>query len=256
MLEMASALGYAAGARTGRLPRRGHSGPATVRPGRPDPCRVLLIDGEPMARAHIAGIASSARCAVDSAATGADGLRHADGARYDLVIVDLDRLGLAWRAVLVRLLARRPDQAVLVLSSVTDVATKVECLELGARDYLTKPFAAAELLARIRARLRDCAHARTGLMRAGDLTLDLRRLEADAGHGPVPLTRLEFLLLRELAEHAGHSVPTEQLLASVWGYPFDPGSNVVGVCVKRVRSKLGFGLIQTVRGDGYQLASC
>jgi DNA-binding response OmpR family regulator len=70
----------------------------------------------------------------------------------------------------------------------------------------------------------------------------------------VPLTRLEFLLLRELAEHVGQSVPKGRLLATVWGYDFDPGSNVVDVCVRRLRGKLGFGLIKTVRGEGYQLA--
>jgi len=80
------------------------------------------------------------------------------------------------------------------------------------------------------------------------------RLVADIGHGPVPLTRLEFLLLRELAEHVGQSVSKGRLLASVWGYDFDPGSNVVDVCVRRLRSKLGFDLIKTVRGEGYQLA--
>ena len=87
------------------------------------------------------------------------------------------------------------------------------------------------------------------------LALDVARLVADIGHGPVPLTRLEFLLLRELAEHVGHSVSKGSLLASVWGYDFDPGSNVVDVCVKRIRSKLGFELIKTVRGEGYQLVS-
>jgi DNA-binding response OmpR family regulator len=90
---------------------------------------------------------------------------------------------------------------------------------------------------------------------AGQVMLDVGRLVADIGHGPVPLTRLEFLLLRELAEHAGESVSKGRLLASVWGYDFDPGSNVVDVCVRRIRSKLGFELIKTVRGEGYQLVS-
>ena len=81
------------------------------------------------------------------------------------------------------------------------------------------------------------------------------RLEANIGRGPVALTRLEFLLLRELMEHAGQSVAKGQLLSTVWGYNFDPGSNVVDVCVRRLRSKLGFDLIKTVRGEGYQLAS-
>ena len=84
--------------------------------------------------------------------------------------------------------------------------------------------------------------------------LDISRLRANVGGGPVPLTRLEFLLLRELMEHPGQSVPKGQLLASVWGLQFDPGSNVVDVCVRRLRSKLGFELIKTVRGEGYQLA--
>jgi DNA-binding response OmpR family regulator len=93
------------------------------------------------------------------------------------------------------------------------------------------------------------------LIKAGGVTLDVGRLVADIGHGPVPLTRLEFLLLLELAEHVGESVPKGRLLAAVWGYDFDPGSNVVDVCVRRVRSKLGSGLIKTVRGEGYQLVA-
>jgi DNA-binding response OmpR family regulator len=93
------------------------------------------------------------------------------------------------------------------------------------------------------------------VVRAGDLVLDVGRLEANIGNGPVALTRLEFLLLRELMEHQGQSVGKGQLLASVWGYDFDPGSNVVDVCVRRLRSKLGFDLIKTVRGEGYRLAS-
>jgi DNA-binding response OmpR family regulator len=102
---------------------------------------------------------------------------------------------------------------------------------------------------------RSDSHPRSEVIRAGDVTLDVGRLVADIGHGPVPLTRLEFLLLRELAEHVGQSVPKGKLLATVWGYDFDPGSNVVDVCVRRLRSKLGFDLIKTVRGEGYQLVA-
>ena len=99
------------------------------------------------------------------------------------------------------------------------------------------------------------AHSLNEVLKTGELVLDVGRLEANIGNGPVALTRLEFLLLRELMEHAGQSVGKGQLLASVWGYDFDPGSNVVDVCVRRLRSKLGFDLIKTVRGEGYQLAS-
>jgi|SRR5580658_2570708 DNA-binding response OmpR family regulator len=102
---------------------------------------------------------------------------------------------------------------------------------------------------------RDNAHAQGEVIRVGQLSLDLGRLAADAGHGPVPLTRLEFLLLRELAECAGQPVPKSKLLAAVWGYEFDPGTNVVDVCVWRLRAKFGFDLITTVRGEGYQLAA-
>lgn len=93
------------------------------------------------------------------------------------------------------------------------------------------------------------------IIRAGKLLLDTGRLEADTGQGPVPLTRLEFLLLKELLYSVGRPVPKERLLATVWNCDFDPGSNVVDVCVRRLRSKLGFDLITTVRGEGYQFSA-
>jgi DNA-binding response OmpR family regulator len=141
----------------------------------------------------------------------------------------------------------------------------VDLLDSGANDYLTKPFSLDELLARVRVQLRaeqqageitqQHGHPVADIVRAGRLVLDLGRMRADAGLGLVPLTRLEVLLLRELMEHVGESVPKGTLLASVWGIEFDPGSNVVDVCVRRLRSKLGFDLIETVRGAGYRLAS-
>jgi DNA-binding response OmpR family regulator len=85
------------------------------------------------------------------------------------------------------------------------------------------------------------------------VTLDVSHMIADIGHGPVSLTKLEFLLLRELMNHVGESVSKSKLLASVWGYDCDPGSNVIDACIRRLRSKLGFDLIKTVRGEGYQL---
>jgi two-component system, OmpR family, response regulator len=219
--------------------------------------RILVADDEPGIRAFIGRALDAAGYTTDFAATGADALRQALASHYDLIILDLVMPDLAGQVVLERMLAARPDLAVLVLSCLADVASKVECLEHGAQDYLTKPFSLAELLARVRVRLRgpaDSGHERSAeIIRASGLTLDVGRLSADIGAGAVPLTRLEFLLLRELAEHAGQSVPKGQLLATVWGYDFDPGSNVVDVCVRRLRSKLGFDLIKTVRGEGYQL---
>src|SRR5690349_946902 len=194
--------------------------------------RILLVDDEPRIRDFISRALETAGYAVDAACSGAEGLRQAVAGDYDLIILDLIMPDMDGRVVLAQLLRERREQGVLVLSCLADVTTKVDCLELGAQDYLTKPFSLAELLARVRG-----------------------RLEANIGGGPVALTRLEFLLLRELMEHAGQSVGKGQLLASVWGYDFDPGSNVVDVCVRRLRSKLGFELIKTVRGEGYRLAS-
>ena len=217
--------------------------------------RILLIDDEAPVSSLVARALLAARYAVDSVGTGADGLKYAKSNGYDLVLLDLVMPDLDGQVVLRQLLAARPEQAVLVISCLTDVTTKVTCLDLGARDYLTKPFAIDELTARVRVQLRDGSQGRPETISSGGLTLDLWRLQADNGHGQVSLTRLEFLLLRELMEHAGESVSKDQLLSSVWGYDFDPGSNVVDVCVWRLRTKLGFELIKTVRGEGYRLAS-
>ena len=224
--------------------------------------RILIVDDEPNIRSFIGRALAAAGYLTGFAGSGTEGLRHALDEHYDLIILDLVMPDLDGCDVLDQLLRARPDQTVMVLSCVADVATKVDCLERGARDYLTKPFSLAELLARVRVRVRvrggtaENGHDRAAeIVRAGSLTLDVGRLVADIGAGAVPLTRLEFLLLRELAEHVGQSVPKGTLLATVWGYDFDPGSNVVDVCVRRLRSKLGFDLIKTVRGEGYQLVA-
>jgi DNA-binding response OmpR family regulator len=132
----------------------------------------------------------------------------------------------------------------------------VECLELGASDYLPKPFALAELVARIRARLRQpAAGPDERVLRRGGVTLDLVRRVADAGGGEVVLSEREFLMLRNLMTRAGDVCTRQRLLEEVWGYGFDPGSNVVDVCVGRVRAKLGPEVIETVRGVGYRFAA-
>jgi DNA-binding response OmpR family regulator len=217
--------------------------------------RILLVDDEPKIQGFIARALTAAGYEIDCASGGTEALRRASLGDYGLVILDLIMPDMDGRSVLTELLRERPEQPVLVLSCLDDVTTKVCCLDLGAHDYLTKPFSLEELLARVRVQLRSEPHQAGEVLRAGDLVLDVGRLQADIGAGPIPLTRLEFLLLRELMEHAGQSVRKDQLLASIWGYDFDPGSNVVDVCVRRLRSKLGFDLIKTVRGAGYQLAS-
>ena len=214
--------------------------------------RILVVDDEPPIRDMVARALEAAGYGIDSAADGATGLALALSGEYQLIILDIVMPAKDGRQVLRQLRTLRPDQRVLVLSCLSDVTAKVDLLDAGATDYLTKPFSLDELLARVRVQLRA---DQGDVVRAGRLILDLGRMQADAGLGPVPLTRLEILLLRTLIEHAGESVPKGALLASVWGIDFDPGSNVVDVCVRRIRSKLGFELIETVRGAGYRLAS-
>jgi DNA-binding response OmpR family regulator len=166
----------------------------------------------------------------------------------DIVMPEIDGT-----TVLRRLLAERPSQPVLILSALNDTASKVRCLELGAEDYISKPFSLEELLARVRARLRAAARSEPTSLRAGGISLDLIRREVDAGSGPLALSDREFLLLGELMRNAGTTISKERLLSSVWHYHFDPGSNVVDVCVGRLRAKLGPKSITTVRGVGYRI---
>jgi DNA-binding response OmpR family regulator len=214
--------------------------------------RILLVDDEQAIRSAIGRALTAEGHTVDFADSGSEGLKLALAQSYDLVILDLLMPGTDGRAVLNQLLRDRPAQVVMVLSCLADVKHKVDCLELGARDYLTKPFSLAELLARVHTHLRG--EGLGAVIRAGKLKLHVGRMEADIGHGPIPLTRLEFLVLRELMEHVGQSVSKSRLLTSVWGYDFEPGSNIVGVCVRRLRTKLGDHIIRTVRGEGYRLA--
>ena len=205
--------------------------------------RVLLIDDEERILNFVRRGLEAEGMAVDVAPDGETGLELALSRPYDLVILDLVMPGLDGHDVLRRILDRKPAQPVLVLSALNDTASKVSSLEGGAEDYISKPFSLEELLARVHARLRAAA----------GLSLDLIRREADTGSGPVALADREFLLLGELMKHAGRTVSKERLLSSVWGYHFDPGSNVVDVYVRRLRAKLGAGAIRTVRGVGYRI---
>jgi len=216
--------------------------------------RILLIDDEPQISGFVGRALEHGGYQIAIAADAADGVRLAASGGYDLVILDLIMPDMDGRAALTAILRAHPAQAVLILSCTADPGTKAECLDLGAQDYLTKPFSLAELTARVRARIRESAQ-RPEVMHVGELTLDAGRLVADSGTGPVALTRLEFLCLRALMEHGGDSVTKSELLACVWGIDFDPGSNIVDVCIRRLRAKLGFALIETVRGEGYRLAS-
>jgi two-component system, OmpR family, response regulator len=154
--------------------------------------------------------------------------------------------------VLRHALQQRPNQRVVVMSAISDVDTKIRCLEMGALDYLVKPVQLGELIARIRTRLRqDTPVATERVLRAGGAELDLSRrtvMVRGQRHG---LATREFLLLEHLMRHHGDVCTRQELLERVWGYTFDPGTNVIDVYIGRLRAKLGPDAIETIRGVGY-----
>lgn len=217
--------------------------------------RVLVVDDEPRIVSFVTRALTAQGFSVDGAYDGARALELARTGAYQLVVLDLLLPGLDGVSVLRGIMESRPQQRVLVLSALSDVESKVSCLELGASDYLAKPFSLAELVARVRARVREPAPGPPPrFLRVGRISLDLMRRVADAGGGPTPLSEREFLLLQHLMLKRGEVCSRQQLLSEVWGYSFDPGSNVVDVAVGRLRAKLGSDAIETVRGVGYRIA--
>jgi two-component system OmpR family response regulator len=215
--------------------------------------RVLVIDDEPRIVDFVSRALTAEGFRVDGAHDGIRALELARTGRYELVVLDLLLPHLDGMSVLQGLMETRPDQRVLVLSALSDVETKVKCLEFGASDYLSKPFSLAELIARVRARLRQpSAGPRHRFIHDGRLTLDLTRRVAEVDERRVTLSEREFLVLEHLMRQKGEVCSRPRLLADVWGYSFDPGSNVVDVCVGRLRAKLGGDVIETVRNVGYR----
>ena len=175
----------------------------------------------------------------------------------DLVILDLMLPGIDGLTLLRELHARAPELPVVILSARSELSTKLRSFELGAVDYLPKPFSLDELLARVRVQLRSARGGEDGrVLRAGELVLELARRQARIGDTVTDLTDREFRLLHFLVLHVGEVVSRERLLSEVWGYHFDPGSNVVDVCVRRLRKRLGPDApIETVRNAGYRVAA-
>lgn len=217
--------------------------------------QILVIEDEPRILAFLARGLEAEGFRVDGAANGPDGLKQALARPYDAVVLDLLLPGLDGLSVLRELHDQRPDVPVVIVSARSDLPTKLRGFGLGASDYLAKPFALDELVARVRVQLRrQPAKRDENIVRAGSLTLDLARRQARMGTLVADLSDREFRLLHHLVEHAGTIVSRERLLSEVWGYHFDPGSNVVEVCVRRLRKKLGAEApIETVRHAGYRL---
>jgi two-component system, OmpR family, response regulator len=217
--------------------------------------RILVVDDEPT----IVGFVRRALHAKDFATEGANTpdecLRLLAKGDIDLVVLDLMLPGITDLFLVEQIRSLYPAVKIIVLSAVMDVRDKVRCLDLGAADYVTKPFALAELLARVDARLSDTAEAKGASVRptcAGRITLDPKRQCVGVRGKSVSLSQREYLLLTRLTSVDG-PVTREELLSDVWGFNFDTGSNVVDVYVKRLRGKLGADVIETVRNVGYRV---
>ena len=216
--------------------------------------RVLIIQTEPRTGAFLARAFVAEGFGVDVAGTGRHGLAYALARCYELVILDTmlpDRDGFE---VLRELASREPDLPVIMLSRRRDLSTKLRGFELGAVDYLSHPFSLDELLARARVQMRRPRLEDNGeVLRVGHLELDLASRQARVGETVTNLSHGEFRLLLFLVRRRGQVVSRERLLSEVWGYDFDPGSNVVEVCVRRIRRRLGpHAPIETVRNAGYR----
>ncbi|MFH8613378.1 response regulator transcription factor [Streptomyces sp. NPDC018029] len=173
---------------------------------------------------------------------------------FDLIVLDIGLPGQDGFTVLRRLREARVTTPVIVLTARDSVRDTVAGLEGGADDWMTKPFRFEELLARVRLRLRTAAGApEVTVLRSGELTLDLRTRRARSAERTVDLTAREFVLLELFLRHPGQVLSREQILSHVWGYDFDPGSNIVDVYVRALRKKLGSERVETVRGMGYRL---
>ncbi|MFI6061128.1 response regulator transcription factor [Streptomyces sp. NPDC051286] len=214
--------------------------------------RLLVVEDEARLRAYLKRTLEADGHVVDSAGSGPDAVRRLREGEFDLVVLDLMLPGFDGFEVMQRAFDRRPDQRVLVLSAVMDVATRVRCLQIGAVDFLGKPFATAELVERIRTRLRaSSTSVSQRWLHIGEVTLDLERQALSVDGREVPLSHREFMLLGHLMRRAGEVCSRPELLASVWGYADDLGSNVVDATVRRIRSKVPRPVIETVRNVGY-----
>ena len=216
--------------------------------------RILIVEDERRIASFLAKGLEAEGHRTTAVADGRDGLDHALSGDYELVVLDIGLPTMDGFAVLEQLRAQGSAVPVIVLTARDSVGDTVSALEGGADDYMPKPFRFAELLARVRLRLRQTHEARPHEepLDRGGVRLDVRTRRADVGNREVDLSAREFALAEVFMRNAGQVLSREQLLDHVWGLDFDPGSNVVDVYVGYLRRKLGAGSIETVRGMGYR----
>jgi DNA-binding response OmpR family regulator len=214
--------------------------------------RILVIEDEGKLARLLARALTTAGFDVTTATSGLRGLALAQSGTYQLVILDLMLPDVDGLSILANLIERQAGTQVLVLSALSDVHSKVRCLEVGACDYVTKPFDLPELVARVRLRIHERRDTeQTRFLQQDDFVLDLRKRTVETGQSTVSLSTREFVLLEYLMRRSGEVCPRTELLEQVWGYTFDPATNVLDVYVARLRNKLGGDSIQTVRNVGY-----
>lgn len=214
---------------------------------------ILIVEDEERIASFIEKGLRANGFATTVAGDGGRGLALAGTGVFDLMILDLGLPDVDGLELLRRLRGRGGRMPVIILTARDGVGATVEGLEGGADDYVTKPFRFEELLARVRVRLREEPSGEATVLRAGDAVLDLRTRRAHVGDRSVELTAREFALAEMLFRHRGQVLSREQLLDHVWGYDYDPRSNVVDVYIGYLRRKLGKDLITSVRGMGYRL---
>lgn len=216
--------------------------------------RVLVVEDDDRIARLVSRALRDDGHVVERAGTGPGGLDAALANDFDLVVLDLMLPGIGGVEILDRLVNSRPDQRVFIISALPEIGIRVACLEAGAADFLVKPFAVTEFVARVRTRMRGPAPgpARRSLT-VGPICLDFRLHRVSVAGRPIELSLREFLLLQHLMDRAGQACTRDELLADVWGLLFDPGSNVVDVYVRRLRSKLDAPeRVETVRNVGYR----
>ena len=220
--------------------------------------RLLLVEDDSTVAAFVQKGLSEEGFVVDHAGDGAAGLALASGSAYDAAVIDLMLPGMDGLALIDELRRRRIQLPVIILSARRSVAERVEGLHAGGDDYLTKPFAFSELLARIQALIRRATNApEPSGITVGELHIDLRARTVTRNDKPINLQPREYALLEYLARNAGRVVSKTMIIEHVWDYNFDPHTNIVESRICRLRDKVdaGFGaaLIHTVRGMGYVL---
>lgn len=220
--------------------------------------RILIAEDEPRIASFIAKGLSASGLTSEVAEDGATALAVALTGSHDLLVLDIGLPGMDGFEVLSRLRNAGSTMPVIILTARDSASDTITGLEGGANDYMPKPFSFGELLARIRLRLKDStavAESSDGQLVVGDVSLDLRSRQVHVGGKVADLSSREFVLLETFMRHPGHVLSREQLLSNVWGYDFDPGSNVVDVYVRYLRRKIGADSIETVRGMGYRMRS-